>query len=55
MYKVKYSCYQESSVIHGWFGLLGFCLRNASLVEVIGNPITDGIVFKNELTLLHLA
>ena len=31
--------------------LLDFWLRNAPLVEVIGNPISDGIVFKNELTL----
>ena len=30
--------------------LLGFLLTNAPLVKVIGNPISDGIVFKNELT-----
>ena len=24
MYKMKYSCYQESSVIHGWFVYYGF-------------------------------
>ena len=30
--------------------LLRFWLRNAPLVKVIGNPISDGIVFKNELT-----
>ena len=30
--------------------LLRFLLTNAPLVEVIGNPISDGIVFKNELT-----
>ena len=29
---------------------IGFWLRNAPLVKVIGNPISDGIVFKNELT-----
>ena len=33
--------------------LLHFWLRNAPLVEVIRNPISDGIVFKNELTHLH--
>ena len=30
--------------------LLRFWLRNAPLVKVIGNPISDGIVFKNKLT-----
>ena len=34
--------------------LLHFWLRNAPLVKVIGNPISDGIVFKNELTYLPL-
>ena len=34
--------------------LLRFWLRNAPLVEVIGNPISDGIVLKNELTHLPL-
>ena len=34
--------------------LLHFLLTNAPLVKVIGNPISDGIVFKNELTHLHL-
>ena len=34
--------------------LLHFWLRNAPLVKVIGNPISDGIVFKNELTHLPL-
>ena len=34
MYKLKYSYYQESSVIHGWFVSLGFWLRNASLVKI---------------------
>ena len=28
--------------------LLRFLLTNAPLVKVIGNPISDGIVFKNE-------
>ena len=30
--------------------LLRFLLTNAPLVKVTGNPISDGIVFKNELT-----
>ena len=30
--------------------LLRFLLTNAPFVKVIGNPISDGIVFKNELT-----
>ena len=30
--------------------LLRFLLTNPPLVKVIGNPMTDGIVFKNELT-----
>ena len=34
--------------------LLRFLLTNAPLVKVIGNPISDGIVFKNELTHLPL-
>ena len=35
--------------------LLRFFLTNAPLVKVIGNPpISDGIVFKNELTHLPL-
>ena len=33
--------------------LLRFLLTNASLGKVIGNPISDGIVFKNELTHLR--
>ena len=35
--------------------LLGFWLRIPPLVEVIGNSISDGVVFKNELILLDLA
>ena len=34
--------------------LLRFWLTNAPLVKVIGNPISDGIVFENELTRLPL-
>ena len=34
--------------------LLPFLLTNAPLVKDIGNPISDGIVFKNELTHLPL-
>ena len=50
---MKYSCYQDCSVIRGWV-VLRFLLTNAPLVKVIGNPISDGIVFKNELTHLPL-
>ena len=34
--------------------LLRFLFTNAPLVKVTGNPISDGIVFKNELTHLPL-
>ena len=34
--------------------LLRFLLTNAPPVKVIGNPISDGIVFKNEVTHLPL-
>ena len=35
MYKMKYSCYQEYSVIHGWFVYwVRFWLRNAALVKI---------------------
>ena len=34
--------------------LLRFLLTNAPLIKVIGNPISDGSVFKNELTHLPL-
>ena len=49
MYKMKYSCYQESSVIHGWFvyWVFGWEMRRLSK---FGNPISDGIVF-----VFHLA
>ena len=48
LYKIKDSCYQDSFVIHGWFVYWVFWLRNAPLFQVIGNPFSDGIVFKNE-------
>ena len=49
MYKMKYSCHQESSVIHGWFvyWVFGWEMRRLSK---LGNPISDGIVF-----VFHLA
>ena len=49
MYKMKYSCYQESSVIHGWFvySVFGWEMRRLSKFD---NPISDGIVF-----VFHLA
>ena len=44
MYKMKYSFYQESSVIHGWFvyWVFGWEMRRLSK---FGNPISDDIVF----------
>ena len=49
MYKMKYSCYQESSVIHGWFvyWVFGWEMR---CLSKFGNPISDCIVF-----VFHLA
>ena len=47
MYKMKYSCYQESSV--SLFIVFFFRLWDASLVKV-GNAISDGVVF-----VFHLA
>ena len=49
MYKMKYSCYQECSLIHGWFvyWVFGWEMRRLSK---FGNPISDGIVF-----VFHLA
>ena len=49
MYKMKYSCYQESPVIHGWFVYWGFGWEMRCLSK-FGNPISDGIVF-----VFHLA
>ena len=49
MYKMKYSCYQESSVIHGWFVYWVFGWEMRRLLK-LGNPISDGIVF-----VFHLA
>ena len=54
MYKMKYSFYQDSSVIKWLVCSLLFWLRRLAFVEVIGNPISDVIVFKNELTYLPL-
>ena len=44
MYKMKYSCYQESSVIHGWFvyWVFGWEMRHLSKFSDL---ISDGIVF----------
>ena len=49
MYKMKYSCYQESSVIHGWFLYWVFGWEMHRLSKS-GYPISDGIVF-----VFHLA
>ena len=42
MYKMKYSCYQESSVIHGWFvyWVFGWEMRGLSK---FGNSISDSL------------
>ena len=36
MHKIKYSCYQESSVIHGWFAYwnFGWVMRRSSKLEI---------------------
>ena len=49
MCKMKFRCYQESSIYSWLICLLGFWLRNTSLVKV-GNPVSDGIIF-----VFHLA
>ena len=49
MYKIKYSCCQESSVIHGEFVYWVFGWEMLRLSK-FGNPISDGIVF-----VFHLA
>ena len=49
MYKMKYSCYQESSVIHGWFVYWVFGWEMRRLLK-FGNSLLDGIVF-----VFHLA
>ena len=40
---MKYSCYQESSVIHGWF--VYWVLVEKIRLSKFGNSISDGIVF----------
>ena len=46
MYKMKYSCYQESSVIHGWFKFVYWVFGwEMCRLSEFGNPISDGIVF----------
>ena len=42
MHKMKFSCYQESSVIHGQ---LVFGWENNTLLVKVGNSISDGIDF----------
>ena len=44
MHKMKYSCYQQSSVIHGWFVYWTFGHEKCALFKV-GNPISVDIVF----------
>ena len=48
VYKMKYSCYQESSVIHGWFVYWVFVWEMPSLSK-FGNSISHGIVFVSHL------
>ena len=52
MYKMKYSCYQDSSVIHGLF--LALLVEKCTACQSHWNPISDGIIFKTELTHLPL-
>ena len=53
MHKMKFMQLLSRLFFNSWLVcLLRFLLTNASLVKVIGNPISDGIVFKNEL--IHL-
>ena len=54
MYKMKYSCHQDSSVIHCWFIYWVFGWEMRHLLKSVGNPISDGIIFKNELRLHSL-
>ena len=54
MYKMKANEIQLLSRLfcNSWLVLvclLRFLLTNAPLVKVIGNPISDGVVIKNEL------
>ena len=48
VYKMKYSCYQESSVIHGWFVYWVFVWEMPSLSK-FGNSISHGIIFVSHL------
>ena len=55
MHKMKFMQLLSRLFCNSWLVcLLRFLLTNAPLVKVIGNPISDGIVFKNELTYLPL-
>ena len=45
MYIAKYCCFQDFSFYSCLVCLLSFWLRNKPLVKVIGNPISNGIVF----------
>ena len=51
MHKMKFMQLLSRLFCNSWLVcLLRFLLTNVPLVKVIGNPISDGIVFKNELT-----
>ena len=55
MHKMKFMQLLSRLFCNSWLVcLLRFLLTNAPLVKVIGNPISDGIVFKTEFTHLPL-
>ena len=54
MYKMKYSCHQDSSVIHGWFIYWVFGWEMRRLLKSVGNPISDGIIFKYPLNIIQI-
>ena len=47
---MKYRCYQEPSVIHGWFVLYNEFLVEKCAAFQLRNPFSDGIIF-----VFHLA
>ena len=55
MYKMKYSCYQDSSVIHGWFVYYAFSgWKMHHLSNSLEIRFRMASFFKNELTHLPL-
>ena len=45
MHKMKYSCYQESTVIHGWFVYWVFGWEMRRLSKFL-HPISDGVLIR---------